>query len=220
MSGKIVVTGAAGVFGANVVSLLRERGMDVIGLDLAEKAPYAEMFIGGVDLTDEKAVQEAFANIADDSGIQGLVNIAGGFTWETVSDSSADSWDRMFRMNTLTALNASRAALPFLESGASIVNIGAAATAKATTGMGAYTASKSGVARLTEALAEECKDRGIRVNAVLPSIIDTPTNRADMGDEEAAKWVKPRELAEVVAFLLSNASSAITGASIPVTGRV
>ena len=220
MSGKIVVTGAAGVFGANVVSLLRERGMDVIGLDLAEKAPYAEMFIGGVDLTDEKAVQEAFANIADDSGIQGLVNIAGGFTWETVSDSSADSWDRMFRMNTLTALNASRAALPFLESGASIVNIGAAATAKATTGMGAYTASKSGVARLTEALADECKDRGIRVNAVLPSIIDTPTNRADMGDEEAAKWVKPRELAEVVAFLLSNASSAITGASIPVTGRV
>ena len=126
----------------------------------------------------------------------------------------------MFRMNTLTALNASRAALPFLESGASIVNIGAAGTAKATTGMGAYTASKSGVARLTEALAEECKDRGIRVNAVLPSIIDTPTNRADMGDEEADKWVKPRELAEVVAFLLSNAASAITGASIPVTGRV
>ena len=86
--------------------------------------------------------------------------------------------------------------------------------------MGAYTASKSGVARLTEALADEVKDRRIRVNAVLPSILDTPANRADMGEEGADKWVKGEELSAVIAFLLSDAASAVTGASIPVMGRV
>lgn len=86
--------------------------------------------------------------------------------------------------------------------------------------MGAYTASKSGVARLTEALADEVKDRRIRVNAVLPSILDTPANRDDMGEEDADKWVKGEELSAVIAFLLSDAASAVTGASIPVMGRV
>ena len=126
----------------------------------------------------------------------------------------------MFAMNVVTALNACRAALPHLRSGASIVNVGAAATARAGAGMGAYTASKSGVARLTEALADEVKDRRIRVNAVLPSILDTPANRADMGEEGADKWVKGEELSAVIAFLLSDAASAVTGASIPVMGRV
>ena len=94
-----------------------------------------------------------------------------------------------------------------------------AAALKAATGMGAYTASKSGVARLTEALADELKGR-VRVNAVLPSVLDTPANRADMGEADAAKWVTPQELANVIAFLLSDAASAVTGACIPVTGRV
>ena len=104
--------------------------------------------------------------------------------------------------------------------GGAIVNVGAAATARAAMGMGAYTASKSGVARLTEALAEELKEEGVRVNAILPSIIDTPTNRADMPDADVAKWVSPAQLAGVVAFLLSSDAMPITGALIPVTGRV
>jgi NAD(P)-dependent dehydrogenase (short-subunit alcohol dehydrogenase family) len=86
--------------------------------------------------------------------------------------------------------------------------------------MGAYAASKAGVARLTEALAAELRDRRIRVNAVLPSIIDTPANRADMADADFDKWVTTRELADVIAFLLSDRASGINGASVPVSGRL
>jgi NAD(P)-dependent dehydrogenase (short-subunit alcohol dehydrogenase family) len=113
-----------------------------------------------------------------------------------------------------------RAALPLFGAGGSIVNIGAAGAVKAGMGMGAYAASKSGVAKLTESLAEELKDNGIRVNAVLPSIIDTPVNRADMPDAEYDRWVSPEALAKVIEFLLSDAATPITGALLPVTGRV
>ena len=88
------------------------------------------------------------------------------------------------------------------------------------TGMGAYAASKAGVAKLTEAMAEEFKDRGLRVNAVLPSILDTPANRADMPQAEFDRWVRPEALARVVAFLLSAEADAVTGVSLPVAGRV
>ncbi|MFP5435849.1 MAG: SDR family oxidoreductase, partial [Alphaproteobacteria bacterium] len=153
--------------------------------------------------------------------LDGLVNIAGGFAWETVADGSVATWDRLYAMNVRTALIASRALLPLLTaSGGAIVNIGAAAATKAAAGMGAYAASKSGVARLTEALAEEVKAQGVRVNAILPSILDTPANRADMPDADFGNWVTPTQLAGVAAFLLSPAADAITGALIPVTGRV
>ena len=178
--------------------------------------------LGGVDLTDEAAVGVAAARIEKELGrLDGLVNIAGGFSWETVADGSVATWDRLYAMNVRTALIASRALLPLLRaSHGAIVNIGAAASVKAGVGMGAYAASKSGVARLTEALAEELKEEGVRVNAILPSIIDTPTNRADMPDADVAKWVSPAQLAGVVAFLLSSDAMPITGALIPVTGRV
>lgn len=220
MSKRIVVTGAAGALGKAVISALVAQGHDTVGIDIGATAGGPGAFVGGMDLTDEAAAKDAFARIAADGVIDGLANIAGGFTWETVAEGSLQSWQRMFAMNVVTALNACRAALPHLRSGASIVNVGAAATAKAGAGMGAYTASKSGVARLTEALADELKDRRIRVNAVLPSILDTPANRADMGEEDADKWVKGEELSAVIAFLLSDAASAVTGASIPVMGRV
>lgn len=217
---RIVVTGASGALGSAVALYLRGEGWEPIGIDLSEQGPEGIGFYGGIDLTDQDAVESAFIHIAEGGKIAGLVNIAGGFIWETLDDSDAQSWERMFRMNVLSAANTSRAALPHFAEHGSIVNIGAAAAAKAAAGMGAYTAAKSGVARLTEALAEEVKDRGLRANAVLPSIIDTPANRADMGDADAHKWVAPEELARVVAFLLSRNASAITGACIPVTGRV
>ncbi|MGL6113365.1 MAG: SDR family oxidoreductase, partial [Rubrivivax sp.] len=117
---------------------------------------------------------------------------------------------------------ASQAALKHLslQPAASIVNVGALAAQKAGAGMGAYAASKAGVARLTEAMAEEFKDRGLRVNAVLPSILDTPANRADMPDADVSRWVSPQALARVIAFLLSEDAAAVTGACIPVAGRV
>ena len=100
------------------------------------------------------------------------------------------------------------------------VNVGANAALKSAAGMGAYAASKSGVHRLTESLAEELKSTSITVNAVLPSILDTDQNRADMPDADPAKWVAPADLARVMLFLASPDSRAITGALIPVTGKV
>jgi NAD(P)-dependent dehydrogenase (short-subunit alcohol dehydrogenase family) len=206
---SIVVTGASGALGQEVCNVLAENGFEV--------AP-----IRGVDLTDADAARAAISEVADNSGpIQGLVNVAGGFAWETIMDGDVSTWDRMWAMNVKTALNACRSTVPFLEAGhGSIVNIGSAAAARADFGKGAYAASKSGVARLTESLAEELKSKAIRVNAVLPSIIDTPANRKDMPDADFNSWVTTRELADVIEFLLSDKASGITGTLIPVTGRI
>lgn len=223
MTGIVAVTGAAGALGRRAVAVLHAAGWTVVGIDLGVvDADGVALALGGVDLTDEAAVDAAAAQIHAQFGrIDGLVNIAGGFAWETVADGSVATWDRLYAMNVRTALIASRALLPLLRAGqGAVVNIGAAASVKAGAGMGAYAASKSGVARLTEALAEELKEEGVRVNAILPSILDTPANRADMPDADFAKWVTPDQLAGVAAFLLSPAASAITGALIPVTGRV
>ena len=218
--GHVVVTGAAGVLGAAVSQFLADQGDRVTGVDLAATAPgFPGAFIGGIDLTTAHGTAAAQASIPEP--VTGLVNIAGGFRWETIMNGSPDSWDFLYRINVMTALHMSRALLPqLIDSKGAIVNVGAAATLKAGLGMGAYTASKSGVARLTESLAEELKDKGVRVNAVLPSVIDTPANRADMGDADAPRWVRPVELAQVIAFLLSDGASAVTGACLPVTGRV
>lgn len=223
MTGIVAVTGAAGALGRKTVEILGAAGWTVVGIDLGEvAADSVALALGGVDLTDEAAMAGAAAQISDELGqLDGLVNIAGGFAWETVADGSVATWDRLYAMNVRTTLIASRALLPLLTaSRGAIVNIGAAAATKAAAGMGAYAASKSGVARLTEALAEEVKAQGVRVNAILPSILDTPANRADMPDADFGNWVTPTQLAGVAAFLLSPAADAITGALIPVTGRV
>jgi NAD(P)-dependent dehydrogenase (short-subunit alcohol dehydrogenase family) len=223
-----VVTGGFGVLGRAVAARLAGGGARVALLDRSQ-APAAglpigvALAIGDVDLADEAACSDAYTQVWETLGaLNGVVNVAGGFTWETVEGGALGSWDRMYATNLRTAVASCRAALPhLLACGAGrIVNVGAAAANKAALGMGAYTASKAGVARLTEALAEELKDRGITVNAVLPSILDTPANRTDMPDADPARWVAPEQLAAVIAFLLSSDAGAITGASIPVTGRV
>jgi NAD(P)-dependent dehydrogenase (short-subunit alcohol dehydrogenase family) len=127
----------------------------------------------------------------------------------------------MFNINVRTAVNATRAALPRLKApGGRIVNIGAAGALKAAAGMGPYAAAKAGVVKLTEALAEELKESGVAVNAVLPSIIDTPANRTEMPSADFARWVKPEQVADLIVFLLSERAAAITGAAIPISGRV
>lgn len=223
MAGIVAVTGAAGALGRKVVETLAGAGWRVVGIDLGPVGTDGvALALGGVDLTDEAAMAGAAERIGAELGqLDGLVNIAGGFSWETVQDGAVATWDRLYAMNVKTTLVSSRALLPLLRaSRGAIVNIGAAASVKAATGMGAYAASKAGVARLTEALAEELKDEGVRVNALLPSIIDTPANRADMPDAAFDRWVAPSQLADVIAFLLSPAATAVTGALIPVTGRV
>jgi NAD(P)-dependent dehydrogenase (short-subunit alcohol dehydrogenase family) len=225
LDGKvIVVTGAKGNLGATMISTALNEGAKVIGLDYAQLDFQAENFEGfsGIDLTNTEATAALFTQIASKYGrIDGLANIAGGFCWETLADGDASSWDKMFRINVLTASNASRAALPALiKSAGKIVNIGAAGASKAGAGFGPYAASKAGVAKLTESLAEECKSQNVCVNAVLPSVIDTPLNRSDMPDADFSSWVSPRQLSEVLCFLLSAKADPITGALLPVTGRV
>lgn len=219
----IVVTGAAGALGSVVAARLAAAGARVVGVDLAREglSPALALALGGVDLGEPVQVRAAFAAVAERFGrLDGLVNIAGGFAWENIESGAVETWDRLYAMNVRSALLACQAATEALaRDGGAIVNVGAAAAQRASLGMGAYAASKSGVARLTEALAAELLDRGVRVNAVAPSIIDTPLNRRDMPDADFERWVAPEALAEVIAFLLSPAARAMTGALLPVTGR-
>ena len=223
---RIAITGAFGSLGTAVVQAALKSGARVAAIDRADAPPAgvdlgaAERF-GGVDLSDTAQAQSAIdAATKALGGLDALVNIAGTFRWETLADGSPETFDLLYRINLRTAVAASKAALAHLPDGGRIVNIGAASAFKGNAGVAAYAASKSGVMRFTESLAEELKERGITVNAVLPSIIDTPPNRKDMPKANFDKWVKPAQLADVIVFLLSDQASAITGALIPVTGRV
>ena len=229
LAGKVVaVTGGFGNLGKEVALAAAARGASVTLIDRVA-APTElpaglkdALVLGGVDLGSFESAQQAMAAIvARFGGLDALVNVAGGFRWETLEAGDLATWDLLFSINVKTAAVASKAALPHLlaRGGGRVVNIGAMGAIKAAAGMGPYAASKSGVARLTEALSEELKDRGITVNAVLPSIIDTPQNRADMPDADFSRWVKPQAIADVIAFLLSPQAAAVTGALIPVAAR-
>ncbi|MBB4257012.1 NAD(P)-dependent dehydrogenase (short-subunit alcohol dehydrogenase family) [Bradyrhizobium sp. CIR3A] len=221
----LIVTGALGALGKVVAEIARSRGARVAGIDHAPSqipATPESIEIGGVDLSDAAQAKTAVDAAAKHFGrLDALINIAGGFAFETVGDGDVKTWQRMYALNVLTALNTSRAALPHLAASRAgrIVNIGAMGALQAGSGMGPYAASKAGVHRLTESLASEWKGK-VTVNAVLPSIIDTAANRADMPKADFSKWVTPRELAEVILFLAGDAASGITGALIPVGGRV
>lgn len=219
------MTGGFGALGRAVGDALLAAGAQVALVDQAPAPtpgclPEGALACGGIDLNDPQAARRCLDQVAERfGGLDGLVNVAGGFAWETIAGGDIATWDRMYAMNVRTALLASQAALPHLQhqGRGSIVNVGAMAAGRAQTGMGAYAAAKSGVARLTEALAEELQGQGIRVNAILPSMIDTPANRSAMPDADTSRWVAPAALAQVVLFLLSDASSAVSGALLPVT---
>jgi NAD(P)-dependent dehydrogenase (short-subunit alcohol dehydrogenase family) len=230
VAGKtVIVTGGFGVLGREVGRVLAEAGAKVALLDRAvapddilDKTGCAEA-IGAVELTDCGAATAAIDQaVTALGGLDALVNIAGAFRWETLEGGDVATWDMLYAANVKTAVCACKAALPHLalSRGGRIVTIGAGAAAKASAGMGAYAASKAGVARLTEALAEEQKPKAITVNAVLPSIIDTPANRKEMPDADFRKWVSPGEIADTIQFLLSDKARGVTGALIAVPGRV
>lgn len=223
MARSVIVTGGFGILGAAVAAAFARSGDKVARIDFAPEARtplVGALDIGGVDLTDAAATQGALDEVVSaQGGIDVLVNVAGGFTWETLEGGSLASWARMQAMNLTTAVTITQLALPRLKASAAgrVISIGAGAAVKAGMGMGAYAASKSGVHRLTEALAEELAGTSVTVNAILPSIIDTPTNRADMPDADFSTWVQPEAIAEVIGFLASDAARAVTGALIPVT---
>lgn len=222
----ILITGGFGILGRAVGVAARAGGYRVALVDRAPipaDLPPEVLGLTGVDLTDPEGAQGAVQQVVDKlGGLDVLVNVAGSFLWQTLEDGNTGAWELMHRINLSTCLNTCRAALPHLKASTAgrIVNIGANAALKAGAGMGAYAASKAGVHRLTESLAEETKGSGVTVNAVLPSIIDTPANRADMPGADPSKWVKPSDLAHVILFLASGEAQAITGALLPVTGLV
>ena len=224
MKGKtVVVTGGGGALGNTVGRLAGERGANVVLIGHGPLSDGPGLRLGGVDLTDFAAVKRAMDEAKAKTGrLDALLNIAGGFRWQPLEQGELGVWDALYAMNLKTAVMASKAALPHLLSSGDgrIVNVGAATAVKAGAGMGAYAASKSGVMRFTESLAEELKGRGVTVNAVLPSIIDTPANRRDMPNADFSKWVAPEDLANIILFLASAEARAVTGALLPVVGQV
>ncbi len=214
MQGKVlIITGALGALGKVVAEIAQSRGARVAGIDHAPSqvsATTERIEIGGVDLSDPAQAKTAVETAAKHFGkLDALINIAGGFAFESVGDGDIKTWQRMHALNVLTALNTSHAALPHLAASKAgrIVNIGAMGALQASSGMGPYAASKAGVHRLTEALASEWKGK-------------VTANRADMPKADFSKWVTPQELTEVILFLASDAASGVTGALIPVSGRV
>ena len=215
---RLVVTGGAGVLGEAVARVACRHGAEVVLLDVV---PDFESDLGPsytVDLTDRDQVRACIEKIGR---FNGLANIAGGFDMgPSVYETSDEMWQSLFDINVTTLRCMLSESMPVLlaASPASVVNVGAYGALKGAANMGAYTAAKSTVMRITEALSEEVRQAGVNVNAVLPSILDTPRNRDDMPDADHEKWVTPDDLAEVVCFLSSGAARAVHGALIPVVG--
>jgi NAD(P)-dependent dehydrogenase (short-subunit alcohol dehydrogenase family) len=227
----VLVTGAAGNLGRAVAQAARAAGARVVLADrsgerLARLYPAPDeqlLATGDTDFTDEAAVARlADAALKRFGRIDALVNTIGGFTGgRPVHEEDLASWDRMMAINLRTTLLASRAVIPAMirQGGGRLINVGARAALGGVAGLGAYVAAKSAVIRLTETLAAELRDQGITANCVLPGTIDTPENRRDMPKADFSRWVPPADIAEVIVFLASDASRAVSGASIPVYGR-
>ena len=226
----VLITGAAGHLGRAVAQRFAEEGARLVLLDLHAQALQDAFGTGedrlalAADLLQPGAAEAAAARALERFGrIDVLCNLAGGFRMgEAVHETSDANWDFLFDLNARTVLHAARAVVPHMlaRGGGKVVNVAAFSALRGVARMGAYTASKDVVMRLTEAMAGELRTRGINVNCVLPSIIDTPDNRRAMPEADPAQWVAPRDLAQVIAFLASDAARAVHGACVPVTGLV
>lgn len=219
----VAITGGNGNLGKVVGEAARRQGARVALLDVAFTGDTPERGAASrhvVDLLDAAATRACFAALGP---VDVLCNVAGGFAMgSAVHDTTDELWTRMFDLNVRTLLHSVRAAVPGMldRKHGRIINIGAGAALAGLPMMGAYCAAKAVVIRLTESMAAELKDKGINVNCVLPSIIDTPQNRSDMPGADPALWVSPQQLADVILFLASDAASALHGAAIPVKNRV
>lgn len=233
LSGKVaVVTGAAGNLGRALAHVFAAAGAKVALVDRGEAALTAaqadlpagvESAVFAVDLLEAKAVAALADQIVQHfGGVDILANIAGGFTMgPPLHETSDDDWDFMLDLNTRSVFHTCRALVPAMlrRGGGRIVNVSARAATEGKANMIPYCASKAAVITLTQGLAAELKDAGINVNCVLPGTLDTPQNRAAMPDQDFGRWVPPAALADVIAFLASDAARCVTGAAIPVYGR-
>ncbi|KAF1072840.1 MAG: 3-oxoacyl-[acyl-carrier-protein] reductase FabG [Pseudomonas citronellolis] len=224
----VAITGAFGHLGHALAEAVVAEGGRVALIGRGWAGPLQEslgdtLVLERIDLSEPALAREAVVRIQAHFGrLDALVNAAGAFRWETVEDGNLSTWDELYQANLRTAVSTTQAALALLRASPAgrIVNIGSAAASRGGLGMAAYTAAKAGVQRFSESLAEELKGHGATVNVVLPGIIDTAQNRLQMPDADRNTWVTPEEVAAVVLFLLGDAARAVTGASIPVTGRL
>jgi NAD(P)-dependent dehydrogenase (short-subunit alcohol dehydrogenase family) len=224
----VIVTGAAGNLGRAVAAAFADRGANLVLVDLKEEAlarAYGsgdKLLFAPANLLDAAQAESVAQRAVERFGrIDVLCNLAGGFRMgEPVHATSASTLDFLLDLNVRTLINMSHAAVPRMlaEGRGKVVNVGAFSAQKGAAMMGAYVAAKSAVIRLTESMAAELREQGVNVNCVLPTIIDTPENRASMPDADPARWVAPADLANVIAFLASDSARAIHGAAVPVTG--
>ena len=223
-SGKvIIVTGAAGNVGSALAAHLASKGARIAAVDTVKDRLDAmvsglsgsgHLALSTYDLTDSAATAALVAHVVASAGqLNGVGTTVGGFAMAKLADAGLDQWDKMFSLNVKTTWNIYRAAAPAVKQagGGALVGIGSAAGLRGSGEMAAYAATKSAVMRLTESLADELRTDNIRVNAVLPTTIDTPQNHADMPGADSSRWVKPAAIAEVMGFLLSDAARAVSG---------
>ena len=218
----VVVTGGTGGLGAAVVEKLLADGM-AVHLPMMEAALPAHLpwkgrvhAVGNISLDKEDQVAAFYGALPQ---LWASIHLVGGFAMAKVTETSLADFEKQWRMNTVTCFLACREAVRAMKTGGRIVNVAARPAVTPTPGMIAYATAKAGVAALTQALAAEVLDRGILVNAVLPSIIDTPANRASMPKADHASWPQPAQLAETIAFLASEKNALTTGTLVPVYGR-
>lgn len=225
----VMITGAAGNLGRAVTAAFAAAGATLVLVDINQqvlRAAYDKerenRMLLATDLLDTASVSAAGEAASARFGpIHVLCNIAGGFRMGPAVHETPDNlWQLMMDLNVRSILNTARAVVPGMLSAGSgkIVNVAATAALSGRPYMGAYSASKSAVIRLTESMAAELREQGINVNCVMPSIIDTPQNRTDMPLADPARWVSPNALAEVIVFLASDRARAVHGAAIPVVG--
>lgn len=224
---NVVITGGTGALGTAVTTRLLAAGA-ICHIPCVESDTPPHFSLAGhdrvrlafdVDLTSEASVGSYFAAVGD---LWASVHLAGGFAMAGVTETALADFQRMVAMNGVTCFLSCREAVRAMRAtgqGGRIVNVAARPAVQPTAGMTAYAASKAMVASMTQGLAEELEDDGILVNAILPSIIDTPANRAAMPDADHGRWPTAAQIAETIAFLASPGNGLTSGALVPVFGR-
>jgi NAD(P)-dependent dehydrogenase (short-subunit alcohol dehydrogenase family) len=235
LTGRIaIVTGGAGALGRATNRALLDAGATVITTDthahgmhdLAASFPddlRARFTTVEADVATEEGAAAVVRRATEAyGGLDILVNIVGGYAGGPhIAETDLATWQQQITLNATTAFLMARAAIPAMQPGARgrIINVSSRVARTSPAGLGAYAVSKAAVITLTEVLANEVRDSGITVNAIMPSVIDTPANRRDMPDADFAAWVRPEQIGAVIRFLASDESGIISGAAIPVYGR-
>jgi NAD(P)-dependent dehydrogenase (short-subunit alcohol dehydrogenase family) len=226
----VLITGAAGNLGRAVMQAFSDEGARLVLVDLNMDTLQAfpdesteRVLVTANLLQAEDAIKAVKAGVESFGRIDVLCNLAGGFRMgDPIHNTSIATWDFLFDLNARTILHMAQALVPHMieRGGGKVVNVGAFAALRGDAKMGAYSASKAAVIRLTEAMSEELRGHNINANCVLPTILNTPENRSSMPQMDPQRWVEPSDLANVILFLASEQARAIHGASVPVCGLV